>query len=203
VARAWPADADEWSGYVGLVEWAHETSRARLADALPRRWDHVQSVAEEARRIAAIAGSDAELLVAAAVLHDVGYAPSVATTGFHPLDGARYLADLGASRRLCCLVARHSCAIREAEMRGLAGDVEQFEDEATPARDALWYCDMVSGPAGQRLRFQDRIAEIQSRYGPTDLVSRFIRAAQAELSAAVDRTIERMAAAGIDQAKYG
>ena len=62
---------------------------------------------------------------------------------------------------------------------------------------------MVSGPVGQRVRFQDRIAEIQSRYGHTDLVSRFIRAAQAELSAAVDRTIERMAAAGIDQAKYG
>jgi len=34
-------------------------------------------------------------------------------------------------------------------------------------------------------------------------VSRFIRAAQAELSGAAERTIERMAAAGIDQAKYG
>jgi hypothetical protein len=197
------ADADEWSDYVGLVEWAYTTSRTRLADALPRRWSHVQSVAAEARRIAVIAGDDAELLVAAAVLHDVGYAPSVATTRFHPLDGARYLAELGASRRLCCLVARHSCAIREAEMRGLVDDVEQFEDEASSVRDALWYCDMVSGPDGERLRFQDRIAEIQRRYGPTDLVSRFIRAAQAELSGAAERTIERMAAAGIDQAKYG
>lgn len=63
-------------------------------------------------------------------------------------------------------------------MRGVAGDIKRFEDEASPVRDALWYCDMVSGPDGQRLRFQDRLAEIQSRYGPSDLVSRFVRAAQ-------------------------
>jgi hypothetical protein len=29
------------------------------------------------------------MLVAAAILHDVGYAPDLATTGFHPLDAAR------------------------------------------------------------------------------------------------------------------
>jgi hypothetical protein len=189
--------------YSGLVEWSYATASAHLADTLPRRWNHVQSVACEARRVSAVAGGDADLLVAAAVLHDVGYGPTVSTTGFHPLDGARYLAGAGASRRLCCLVARHSCAIREAEMRGLAVELDQFEDENTPVRDALWYCDMVSGPDGQRLRVDDRIAEIQSRYGSTDLVSRFILAAQDELSAAVDRTIARMAAAGIDQPKYG
>lgn len=98
------AEADERSDYVELVEWAYE-----LANALPRRWSHVQSVADGAERIAGIADGDAELLVTAAVLHDVGYAPDVATTGFHPLDGARYLAELGASHRLCCLVAALLC----------------------------------------------------------------------------------------------
>ena len=188
---------------VELSEWAYETSRAHLADALPRRWAHVQSVAEEARRIAVVAGDDADLLISAAVLHDVGYGPAIATSGFHPLDGARYLATIGASVRLCNLVARHSFAMREAEMRGLAGEIEAFEDEDTPARDALWYCDMVTSPDGQRVRFLDRIVEIQDRYGPDSLVSRFIRAAQVELGAAVERTIERMRAAGVDQAKYG
>lgn len=186
-----------------LVEWAYATSRACLADALPRRWNHVQSAADEAQRVAPIAGSDAELLVAAAVLHDVGYAPSVTATGFHPLDGARYLSEHGAPRRLCCLVARHTCAMREAELRGLVSELQQFPDEAGPVRDALWYCDMVTGPDGERLHFEDRISEIQSRYGPADLVSQFIRSAQSELRSAVQRTTERMTAAGIDQAKYG
>src|SRR5215467_3733977 len=101
------------------ASWAWETSRVQLADALPRRWRHVQSVAAEARRIAALAGDDADLLISAAALHDVGYAPGLQVSGFHPLDGARYLAEFGAPARLCALVARHSCAIREAALRGL------------------------------------------------------------------------------------
>ncbi|WP_323098242.1 hypothetical protein [Intrasporangium sp. YIM S08009] len=34
-------------------------------------------------------------VAAAAWLHDVGYAPSVAQTEFHPLDGARFLQKYG------------------------------------------------------------------------------------------------------------
>ena len=37
-----------------------------------------------------------DVLVSAARLHDIGYAPDVMATGFHPLDGVRYLAGLGA-----------------------------------------------------------------------------------------------------------
>jgi HD domain len=183
-----------------LVEWAHAVSRARLADVLPRRWAHVQSAAAEARRVARLTGDDGDLLVAAALLHDVGYAPHIATTGFHPLDGARYLVSLGASTRLTALVARHCWAALEAEMRGLGREIAEFVDEATATRDALWYCDMVTGPDGERLRFEERVAEIRQRYGETDLVSRFIaKAASGELGAAVERTTARMTLAGIPQ----
>jgi HD superfamily phosphodiesterase len=51
-------------------------------------------VAERARSIAPILGQEAELLEAAAVLHAIGYSPDLAKTGFHPLDGARYLRDI-------------------------------------------------------------------------------------------------------------
>lgn len=88
-------------------------------------------------------------------------------------------------------------------MRGLDGEVAGYADEDSAVRDALWYCDMVTGPDGQRVRFEDRIADIQRRYGPEDLVSRFIRSAREELAAAVARTLERMAGAGIAQATYG
>lgn len=183
-----------------LVEWAYGVSRALLAEPLPRRWAHTQSVAAQARKISVLAGKDSHLLVAAALLHDIGYAPDIALTKFHPVDGARQLVSLGAPRRVTCLVARHSCAALEAQMRGLGEDVGEFEDEATSARDLLWYCDMVTGPDGERLRFAERVAEIRRRYGEADLVSRFIvQAAAGELGAAVERTASRIAAAGIDQ----
>ena len=62
-----------------------------LASALPRRWAHVQGVARQAEHAASRLGCRDGVLVAAAWLHDIGYAPGVKDTGFHPLDGARYL----------------------------------------------------------------------------------------------------------------
>ncbi len=49
-----------------------------------------------------------------------GYVPSIAKTGVHPLDGARYMRDVHHARLLLrALVGQHSCAIIEAEERGL------------------------------------------------------------------------------------
>ena len=103
------------------AHWAAELARKLLEVPLPRRWAHVQGVAAQARSLAPILGDDADLLEAAAWLHDIGYSPELADTGFHPLDGARYLRDVEhADPVLCRLVANHSCAIIEAEERGLA-----------------------------------------------------------------------------------
>lgn len=174
-----------------LVEWAYGVSEEKLAEALPRRWAHVQGVATRAREVAGAVGQDASLLEAAAILHDVGYAPDLATTGFHPLDGARYLEQLGAPDRLVHLVAHHSYAALEADLRGLAGELASYEDECTVTRDALWCCDLTTTPDGDATDARDRIAEIKQRYGPGDLVTTFITDASPELLAAVDRTLER------------
>ncbi len=89
-----------------LTEWAYPLAESLLAETLPRRWAHSQGVAERARTIASILGKDADLMEAAAVLHDIGYAPDLAKTGFHPLDGARYLRDVArADERVVRLVA--------------------------------------------------------------------------------------------------
>lgn len=182
-----------------LVAWAHTTAEEHLADVLPRRWAHVQGVGERARQAAALFGvQDQEVLLAAAVLHDVGYAPHLAITGFHPLDGARYLASVGAPGRLCALVAHHSCAYREAELRGLSAELASWTDEATSLRDALWWADMSTTPEGEPTNVRDRIEEIQKRYGPEDLVTFFIRQAKPELVGAVERTEERLRKAGVD-----
>ena len=85
----------------------------------PCRWAHVQGVAARARSLAPVLGADADLLEAAAWLHDIGYAPGLAATGLHALDGARYLRDAQhADILLCRLVAHHSCAIIEASEPG-------------------------------------------------------------------------------------
>ncbi|HKS45084.1 MAG TPA: HD domain-containing protein [Amycolatopsis sp.] len=177
-----------------LVTWSTEVAGGKLADALPRRWAHVQGVRERARMAAPVFGSDGELLVAAGVLHDVGYAPELVDTGFHPIDGARYLRSLGAPERLVHLVAHHSCAAVEAELRGLSAELAEFEDEKTPLRDALWWADLTTTPDGGPTTIEDRVREITERYGAEHVVSRFVRRAWPELLGAVERTSDRVEA---------
>jgi HD superfamily phosphodiesterase len=112
--------------------WAEGLARDLLRIPLPRRWAHVQGVAARARGLAPALGDHAGLLEASAWLHDVGYLPDIAVTGFHPLDGARYLRGVHrADQMVCRLVAYHSCAHIEAEERGL---VEPLRAEFAPPR---------------------------------------------------------------------
>jgi len=126
-----------------LAPWAEHLARTLLQESLPRRWAHVQGVATRARSLAPVLGTDAGLLEAAGWLHDIGYAPGLAVTGLHALDGARYLRDAQhADAMLCRLVAHHSCAIIEAGERRLA-DVLGFEFEPAPyvLSSVLTLCD--------------------------------------------------------------
>jgi putative nucleotidyltransferase with HDIG domain len=111
---------------------AEHLARELLQEPLPRRWAHVQGMATRARNLAPVLGADADLIEAAAWLHDIGYAPGLAVTGLHALDGARYLRDAQhADAMLCRLVAHHSYTIVEAEERGLA-DILGLEFEPAP-----------------------------------------------------------------------
>jgi HD domain len=175
---------------------AHDIARSLLENPLPRRWAHVQGVADTARTLAGVLGKNADLIVAAAILHDIGYAPSLAATGFHPLDGARYLRDVeDADAMLCRLVAHHSCAIIEAEERGLASELaREFKPAPRDLTDALIYCDMTTGPDGQGIPIGQRLAEIRARYGPADLVTRALARSAPQLEAATSRVARKMAA---------
>ncbi len=162
-----------------IASWAQDLARTLLADALPRRWAHVQGVAARARSLAPAIGPDTGLLEAAAWLHDIGYLPELAATGLHGLDGARYLRDVQhAEPMLCRLVAHHSCAVIEAEERGLAHVLtREFAPPPQPLADALTFCDMTTSPNGEPVHVHNRLAEIHDRYGSGHLVSRSIRRA--------------------------
>ncbi len=162
-----------------LAAWAQDLARTLLAGTLPRRWAHVQGVAARARSLAPALGPDADLIEAAAWLHDIGYHPELASTGLHGLDGARYLRDVQhVGPMLCRLVAHHSCAVIEAEERGLARVLtREFAPPPRPLADALTFCDMTTSPDGEQVQVHSRLAEIHDRYGTSHLVSRSIRRA--------------------------
>ena len=178
-----------------LASWGEQLARALLQEPLPRRWAHVQGVAARARGLAPVLGADADLLKAAAWLHDIGYAPGLALTGLHQLDGARYLRDAQhADALLCQLVAHHSCAIIEADERGLA-DVLSYEFEPAPhaLSSVLTCCDMTTSPDGELVPVEQRLAEIHDRYGPGHLVSRSIQRATPLILGAVQQVNDRAA----------
>ncbi len=135
-------------------------------------------------------------LVTAVWLHNIGYAPELAVTGFHPLDGARFLRRAGADGQVVSLVAYHSCAQIEADVRGLASMLTAEFAPADPMLgDAhLLWCDMTTGPDGDHVGPADRLAEIRPRYGPGHEVTRFAELATAEILAAAGRAEIMLAA---------
>jgi hypothetical protein len=179
-----------------LVHWAEEQAISMLS-GLGNRLRHVQAVAERARQVGRRIFDDGDraTLIAAAYLHDIGYAPTLSRLGFHPVDGARYVRAQG-HERLASLVAYHSGARFEAEERGLADELAEFEPRDGPLMDALIYADMTTGPAGQDMAFEERIAEILGRYAAEDPVHRAITRSAPVLGAAVDRTRKRLAETG-------
>lgn len=179
-----------------LPSWAEKRAATLLAD-LGTRWRHVRGVARQAQRIRqAVSENDRPYLIAAAWLHDIGYAPSLATTAFHPLDGARYVRSLG-QERLARLVAYHSSARWEADALDLGEELAAFPCENSPTSDALTHCDMTISPTGHRVTMADRLAEISQRYGCEHLVVRCLQCAYEHLAGTVQRTEERLRAAGV------
>jgi len=176
------------------VDEAAELARKMLAETLPRRWRHVRSVARRARWVAKELPLSDDL-VAAAWLHDIGYAPELVETGFHPLDGARYLRRVGVDEPVVSLVAYHSCAQIEADVRGLSVELaSEFSPADASLADALLYCDMTTGPDGDCVRPADRLVEIRGRYGPDHEVTRFVQRAAPEILATAGRVEELLAA---------
>src|ERR1044072_947475 len=153
--------------------WAWTLAERLLARDLPRRWAHVQGVARVGAHVGRVllAPGDQDVLVAGALLPDICYAPALVDSGYHPLDGARFVLRERGSRRLANLVANHSAARIVAGVRGFGDELSAYPDECSVLRDALWYSDIRTSPAGVPVTFGVRIDDIRERHGPgSDLV---------------------------------
>ena len=122
------------------------------------------------------------------ILHDVGYSPDLIDTRFHPIDGARFLRADGWDETVVNLVAHHSCAAVEAERRGLLAELNgEFPLNDVLPHDEICFCDMTTGPDGELMTIEERLADIRGRYGAGSIVGDAIDQAEGELMASVAR----------------
>jgi HD superfamily phosphodiesterase len=173
------------------IEWAAAYAEG-LIGQLGQRWDHTLGVVARAQVVGGRLGLlDADVLVAAAYAHDVGYSPNLVATGFHPLDGARHLRE-GGQERLACLVAHHGGADEEARLRGLADELGAFAAEDNLVARALDYCDLTVGPKGETMTMNERLDDVEARYGPEHVVTRGLRLAWPRLHCRVAEVTDQL-----------
>lgn len=171
---AWEGVSSDRSGDVqargtGLVVAASELAFDLLGED-EQRWRHTQAVAARAEQAAVVLPVEhVPALLAAGWLHDIGYAQPARHTGFHPLDGAHYLAERGWPPLVAGLVAHHSAARYVADVRGLHAQLRRFDQPLFmegPLADALTWADQTTSPNGATVDVSTRLAEMLDRHGP-------------------------------------
>jgi len=178
---------------VDMADMARSLAQKLLAQELPRRWHHVQGVARRAAELSAdLTSSDRDLFFAAAWLHDIGYAPTLALTGFHPLDGARFLASEEFDPLVVQLVAHHSSAAVEADERHLLTDLAGFPEPPPELLRRLTAADMSTSPDGDPVDPRFRIREILARYEPEHPVHRAVLRSGPDLITTADEVAKRL-----------
>lgn len=184
--------AELWRDHT-LVDHAAALTRTHLAGD-PRRTAHVDAVARLAERVAGrLAPTALYPIVAAAHLHDIGYAPNLQRTGFHPIDGADFARAEGFPELVVGLIAHHTGAWSEALERGLSEELAQFRLPPKPLLDILTYADLHCGPRGEQVGAHDRLAEVLGRYRATEPVHRAVRRSRRSLLAASGRVAAALA----------
>lgn len=164
-----------------------------LLEDLPQRWAHTIGVARRAEELAVtVDPADRIVLVIAAWLHDVGYGEAVVDTGFHPLDGARHLERRGWPSRIVALVAHHSGAEFLARTHGLSEALGRYPREESPVADALAYADQTTGPTGEPMTIEARLAEALSRHGADSAHARVRPVREPYLLAVAERVERRL-----------
>lgn len=176
------AGCEVFSSMGAMIQSAQDDAHALLR-GYSDRWKHVYAVGRKAEELN-VPGA----VRCAAWLHDVGYADELVDTGFHPLDGARWVRSRYPND-VVALVAYHTGADTEAAERGLA---EALREVAGQPRnrlplDMLTYLDLTTGPKGQEISVPDRLDEILNRYPADDPVHRAVARSRGELAASALR----------------
>lgn len=122
--------------------------------------------------------ADRAAVIVGALVHDIGYSPLITGVGWHPLDGARWLAGHGWPRPLCRLVVWHTASWHEGRIRGLYDvAVDEFgsPEPTDPLAAVIAAADLTTGPNGMPMSLDRRLVDIRHRYSPDSLVGQATR----------------------------
>jgi hypothetical protein len=185
-----------------MVATAADLTR-HILDSDPARLAHSQAAARRAELLTlAVEPEHAPLLVAAAWLHDIGYAPGLRDTEFHPIDGARHLQTIGWPPTICNLVAHHSGARYIARILHLDRQLEAYPFSQDAVSDALTVADQTTGPHGEAMTVEERIRDMLKRHGPDSPNALAQPQREPYIRDAATRVAERMEHSGVDRARH-
>jgi Cof subfamily protein (haloacid dehalogenase superfamily) len=166
------------------------------------RIQHVLGVVRTAKELGSQLGEAQEFidnLKLAALFHDIGYAESLRVTGFHPLDGALFLADQEAPRDVVLAVMLHSGADDEAPSFPGAAKTHLYDAvkglNGHPMVEALTFCDLRTSPSGAPITFNGRLANLAERYGSEHPNTRFKLFSAPRLKEMMENVLRRVASA--------
>lgn len=180
---------------VTLRVWAQRTL-ADVEGLSEQRLRHIAGVARRADFAATrlVPNEERDVVVSAAWLHDIGYAPGLIDTGSHSIDGALHLLRLGAPGNVVGLVAYHSAAEQEVAARRLSVRLADFPRPRGQLLDLLTYADMTTDPNGYETTAAERLDGILARYAKSDPVHVSVADARLKLLATVQRVQDMLAA---------
>jgi putative nucleotidyltransferase with HDIG domain len=142
---------------------------ARLQEHAARTARHASALAQR------IPSSNRADVTAAAWLHDIGYAPRVRRTGFHPLDGALFLIKEQWPERVVRLVAHHSLASLEAPFYGVGHHLNVIEPVPGIDTDILTAADLAGGSGEPVPTVHERIERMRLTDAEADLIPPDVR----------------------------
>lgn len=176
------------------------TARALAHELLPgdpRRLHHVAGAARVATFVAhRLKLKSADAVIAAAWLHDIGYSTDLVESGFHPLDGARYLRANGWPDGTVSLVAHHSHSRITAPFYGVADELSAIPEPPRLDGDILAFADVASGADGNGATIDRRLADQRGRHRsdtriPDEARERRYRALSASAQAVMQALLDR------------
>lgn len=144
------------------------TARALAHELLvsePLRLHHVAGAARVATHVVhRLQLTSSDTVIAAAWLHDIGYATPLVTSGFHPLDGACYLHERGWPERTVSLVAHHSHSRLTAPFYGVADELSRLPVPPALDSDIVTFADLAAGVDGNGSTIEQHLADQRARH---------------------------------------